>query len=231
MESSKVFAKKSKKIQNCRKAQNCSQKCPDLFWTCFVAFFFEKKLPRVPWSVGFWKIWKKNQNIFKIPKLTKSFSKVSKRVLNMLWGVFSEFFCRVFHAGLFRFSRLKNMRSVFWTWKIWIRFSGLKIWGRYTEQIQQKNEKKFKVLKLSKSFPSVLTCFGAFFGKKSFFPLFHGGLSLRKISKKSKKIQSSKNAFNRFPKCPNMFWTSFGAMFLKLFLPSVPRSAFEVFWT
>ena len=71
MESPKVFAKKSKKIQNCKKAQICSQNCPNLFWTCFVAFFSKVKLPRVPWRVGFWKISKKNQKIFKIPKVPK----------------------------------------------------------------------------------------------------------------------------------------------------------------
>ena len=56
-------------------------------------------------------------------------------------------------------------------------------------------------------------CFGAFFGKKSFFPLFHGGSSLRKISKKSKKFQSSKNAFNGFPKCPTCFEQALGQCF------------------
>ena len=73
--------------------------------------------------------------------------------------------------------------------------------------------------------------FWGFFGQKSFFPLFHGGSRLRKLSKKSKKFQISKYAFNGFPKCPNVFWTNFGAMFLKFSLPSVPRSAFQIFWT
>ena len=115
MESWKVFAKKSKKIQKCGKAQNCSQNCPNLLWISFVAFFPKEKLPRVPWRVGFWKISKKIKKFPKFHNWPKSFSKVSKRVLDMLWGNFSEFFCPVFHAGLFRFSGLKNKRPVFWT--------------------------------------------------------------------------------------------------------------------
>ena len=113
--SHRKLSKKSKKFQNCRNAQNRCQNCPNLFWTCFVAIFLKKKFSRVPWRVGFSKIFKIIKKISKFQNWPKSFSKVSKRVLNMLWGDFSEFLCPVFHAGLFRFSGLKDMRSVFWT--------------------------------------------------------------------------------------------------------------------
>ena len=39
--------------------------------------------------------------------------------------------------------------------------------------------------------------------EKTFCPVLHGGSSLRKFSKKSKKFQNSKNAQNRPQKCPN----------------------------
>ena len=212
------FRKKFKENSKLQKSPELFPKLSKLVLNMFCGIFFERKIAPCSMEGRVLKNFKKKiKKLSKFQNWPKSFSKVSKRVLNMLWGDFSEFFCRVFHAGLFRVSRLKNMRSVFWTEKIWIRFSGLKIWGRYMEQIQEKNQKNLKVLKLSKSFPSVQTCFGAFFGKKSFFPLFHGGSSLRKFSKKSKKFQISKNAFNGFPKCPNVFWTSFGAMFLNFF--------------
>ena len=58
------FRKKQKKIQNSENAQNRSQKCPNVFWTCFMA-------------------------------------------------IFPIFFCPAIHAGLFRFSGLENMSSVF----------------------------------------------------------------------------------------------------------------------
>ena len=87
--------------------------------TCFehVLWQFSRKkiLPSVPWRVGFSKIFKIIKKVSKFQNWPKSFSKVSKRILNMLWGDFSEFLCPVFHAGLFRFSGLKDMRSVFWT--------------------------------------------------------------------------------------------------------------------
>ena len=39
MESSKFLKKIKKKFQNSKSAQNCSQKCPNVFWTCFGAIF------------------------------------------------------------------------------------------------------------------------------------------------------------------------------------------------
>ena len=52
------------------------------------------------------------------------------------------------------------------------------------------------------------------FFEKFFCPVFHGGSSLRKISKN---FQNSKNAQNRSQKCPNVFWTCFGVIFWKIF--------------
>ena len=57
------------------------------------------------------------------------------------------------------------------------------------------------------------------------------GRAFENFQKNRKNFKISKIAFNGLPKCLNVFWTSFGAIFLKLFLPNVPRSAFQIFWT
>ena len=105
---------------------------------------------------------------------------------------------------------LKTMCSVFWTETIWNRFSGLKIRGRYSEKIQEKNQEGFKFLKLSKI---VLKCPNVFWGiffEKKFSPVFHGSSSLRKISK----IQKGPKSFTKLSKLAlNMFF--FGAFFPK----------------
>ena len=110
------FRKKIKENSKVRKSTELFPKLSKLVLNMFCGIFCERKI--APCSMEgrvFWKISKKIKKFSKFQKWPKSFSKVSKRVLNMLWGDFCELFCRVFHAGLFRFSRLKNMRSVFWT--------------------------------------------------------------------------------------------------------------------
>ena len=73
----------------------------------------------------------KYQKFFKIPKKPKSFPKVSKRVLNMFWGDFSE----------------KSF------------FAQCSLEGRVVENFQ-KNQKLFKIAKMPKIVPkSVQTCF------------------------------------------------------------------------
>ena len=70
--------------------------------------------------------------------------------------------------------------------KIWVQFSGLKIWGRDLENFFQKIQKIFKIPKKPKIVPkSVQTCFehvlGQFFRKK-ICPVFHGWSRLQKNS-------------------------------------------------
>ena len=43
------------------------------------------------------------------------------------------------------------------------------------------------------------------------------GRVFEKLQKKSKKFQNSKSAQSRFQKCPNVFWTCFGAIFPNFF--------------
>ncbi len=88
--------------------------------------------------------------------------------------------------------------------------------GRVFENFQE-NQKIFKNPKFPKIVPkSVQTCFehvlGCFFRKQNFCPVFHGGSSLRKFSKKSKtsKIQKSPKSFPKVSKrVLNMFWGVF----------------------
>ena len=105
---------------------------------------------------------------------------------------------------------LKNMCSVFWTKTIWIRFSGLKFRGRYLEKIQEKNQEGFKVLKLSKI---VLKCPNVFWGIFSKKKIPQCSMEVRVFEK----IQKCKKAQNRSQKYSNVFWTCFGAIFLKKF--------------
>ena len=113
--SHRKYLKKSTTFQNCRNAQNFCQNCPTCFEHVLWQFSRLKFCPVFHGGSGFSKVFKIIKKFSKFQNWPKSFSKVSKRVLNMLWGDFSEFFCRVFHAGLFRFSGIKDMRSVFWT--------------------------------------------------------------------------------------------------------------------
>ena len=63
----RVFEKiqnKSKNFQNSKNGQNCSQKRPNVFWTCFGLSFSKKNfLPSVPCRVESSKIFRKIENI------------------------------------------------------------------------------------------------------------------------------------------------------------------------
>ena len=63
----------------------------------------------------------------------------------------------------------------------------------------------------------VLNMFWGIFFRKIFCPVFHGGSSLRKFSKKSKIFQNSKQTQTRSHSCPNVFWTCFGVIISKNF--------------
>ena len=97
--------------------------------------------------------------------------------------------------------------------------------GRVFENFPKtKNFSKFQ--KCPKSFPKVskrvLKMFQGDFFEKTFRPVFHGGSSLRKFSKKSKNFQNSKHA----KIVPKSFQTCFedvlGWFFRKKNLPSFP---------
>ena len=118
-----------------------------------------------------------NQKILKIQKCPKPIPKVSKHVLNMFWGKLFE----------------KNLPSF--------------PWNVESSKILKKIKKIAKFQKCPKSFPKVskrvLNLFWAKFFEKFFCPVFRGGSSFRKFSKKN--FQNSKNAQKCSQKYPNVF--------------------------
>ena len=137
--------KKSKNFQNFKKNQNRSQKCPNVFWTCFWVIFSKFFLAQCSMEGRVFEMFSKNRKFFKSPKMPKIVPKLSKRVLNMFWGIFFvNYFCPVFHGG----SRLRNVFK------------------------KSKNFQKSKnAQNRSQKCPIVFwTCFGGSFFEKNFLP-------------------------------------------------------------
>ena len=201
--------------------------------TCFERvlgrIFAKKILTSVPWKVESSKIFKKITKISKFQKSPKSFPKVSKRVLNNFWGKFSEKFLPSFpwsveSSKLFKKNQKnfqnsnqkrtkpftkesKSVLNMFWG-KFFENFLTRVPWRLETSKFSKKS-KKSQYPKMPKIVPkSIQTCFervlGQFF-RKILCPVFHGVWSLQKFSKKSKKIQNSKNAQNRSQNYTNKF--------------------------
>ena len=144
----------------------------------------------------------KNQKILKIQKCPKSFPKKSKHVLNMFWGkLFEKFlpsfpwnveFSKIFKKKYFQNSKnaqkfSQNYPNVFegdfFRKKNYARCS---MEGRVFENFQFFFS---KIQKCPKSFPKaskrVLNVFWGKFFEKFFCPVFRGGSSFRKFSKKN----------------------------------------------
>ena len=239
--------KKTNNFQSSKKAEIRYQKCPNVFWTCFGANFLKIFMPSVPWRVESSKIFKNIKKISKFQKYPKSFPKVSKRVLNKFGANFSKNFCPVFHGvsslrnfseKLEKFSKFqpkmhktvpKRIQKCFEQVLLQIfrkNFAQFSKEGRVFEKFQ-KNQKKFKFPKMPKIVPkSIQTSservLGQFF-RKTFAQCSMEGRVFENFQKKTKNFQSSKKAENRYQKCPNVFWTCFGANFSKKnCYPSVP---------
>ena len=180
-------------------------------------------------------------------KRTKQFPRESKSVLNMFWGNFFEkFLSPVLHGGsrLRKFSKKSKKISKFQKCpksfpKVFKR--GLKqvlgqifrkIFDQFSMECRvfetfQKNQKKFKIPKRPKIVPkSIQTSSERVlrqFFSKNFCPVFHGGSSLRKFSKKNKDFSKFQKSRKSLPKVSkrvlNLFW---GKFFQKNFLPSLP---------
>ena len=99
-----------KKIKKRSKFEKCLKSFPSV-QTCLGAIFLEKFFCSL--FHGFNESFRKNQKKFKIPKMPEIDPKsVQTCFEHALWQFF-RFFCPVILAGLFRFSGLKNMSSVF----------------------------------------------------------------------------------------------------------------------
>ena len=184
----------------------------------------------------------KNQKIFKIPKIAKIISKRIQMCFERACfaaNFSNKNFCPVFHGGssLLNFEnsrkslKIPNMPKIFpkivqmcfehvlgrFFWEV---LAQLAMEGRVFENFQKEIiQKSKKAENCPQKCPNVFwTYFGANFSK-NFCPVFHGGSSFRKLSKKTKNFQSSKKAENRYQKYPNVFWTYFGVNFSKKFCP------------
>ena len=177
--------------------------------TCFehdLRRFCRIFLPSVPCR-AFQIIWTWNKE-FRLPKL-KNMSWVCRQ------NAQQSFFCITARVNVLnsisdlldwklwvQIPEFKNMSSVFRTCKTWVQFSGLKFWGRDIEKIKEKNQKSFKVPKMSKIVPkSVQTCFehvlGQIYRKIFFASCSPEGRVFENFQKNGKN--------SKFQKCPKSF--------------------------
>ena len=185
---------------------------PKSIQTCFRVIFSKKFLPSFPWKVESSKIFKKIKKVSNFLKCTKSFPKVSKRVLSMFWGKLFEKtlpsvpwrveFSKIFKKNIFKIPKMpkivaKSIQTCFervlgQTFrKIFAQFS---MEGRVFETFQR-NQKICKISKMPKIVPkSIQTCFERVLGQ-TFRKIFAQFSMERRVfenfQKKSKKFQSS----------------------------------------
>ena len=183
------FWKKTKNFQSSRKAENRHQKCPNVFWTCFGANFSKKTL--CPVFNGGSRLLKleKSRKSLKNPNMPKI---VPKSVQTCFEHVLGQIF-----------------------WKIFAQFS---VEGRVFKNFQKYSKKFSKFQKYPKSFPKVSrSVLGWFSRKKIYAQCSMEGQVFENFQKKI--IQKSKKSENCSQKCPNVFWTCFGAFFWKVSWP------------
>ena len=185
VEFSKIFKKIY--IQKSKKPGNCSQKCPNVFWTCFGANFLENFCPVFRGVSSLPKFSKK----LKKCQISKNVQNCSQKCPNVFWTCFGANFlensCPVFHGG----SSPLNFEN---------------------------SRKSLKNPKMSIIVPkSVEKCFRMIFSKKIYAQCSMEGRVFENFQKKI--IQKSKKAENCSQKCPNVFWTCFGAFSWKVSWP------------
>ena len=222
--------KNRKKSQYSEFALNRSQKCPNVFWTCFEVIFSKKKiLTSVPWRLETSKSWKK-------PKKTQ-YSEFalnrSQKCPKVFWGDFIEtFLCPVLHGGssirkfsIFFFqnskrteNRSQNYPNVFWTC-FGANFSKKKLtsvpWRLETSKSWKKPKKtQYSEFALNRSQKCPKTFWGDFF-EIILCPVLHGGSSFRNFSKKMfSKFQNWPKSFPKNSKpVLNVFWGKFFEIF------------------
>ena len=173
VESSNIFKKRSKLFQISKHAKKSFPKCPNVFWTCFGALFLKVYLPSV--SCGAFQIFWTESYEFRFPnlKIWVQFSGLKNKSSIFGHKTQQTSFLHSRHCQYtqfqFRFSGLKILNSDSRTRK-WVKFSGLKFWGRDVEKIEEKNQKNFKVPKMSKIVPKCPNVIWGNFFKKRVLP-------------------------------------------------------------
>ena len=174
-------------------------------------------MPSFPWNVESSNIFEKNQKIFKIPKMPiivpKSMQTCFEHVLGQTFRKnFAQFSmeCRVFEnfqkniSSKFQkcpkvFPKVSKRVLNMFCGKFFEKFyAQCSMEGRVLENFLE-NQKILKIQKCPKSFPKVCKHVLNLFWVKFFeffCPVFRGGSSFRKFSKK---------IFSKFQKCPKVF--------------------------
>ena len=170
VESSKC-SQKIKNFQNCKKAQSRSQKCPNVFWTCFGVIFSNFFCPVFHVGSSLRNDLKKSRNI----QNSKNAQNRSQKCPNLFWTIFEVIFSRNFFAQCSREGRVFEMFS--------------------------KNLETFKIPKTPKIVPkSVQKCFehvlGYIFWKNFSAQCSMEGWDFEMFSENQKILQNSKNAQN-----------------------------------
>ena len=170
---------------------------------------------------------------------------------NFFWTCFVAIFlkkeCPVFHGGSGLRKNLKKNQKILKIPKKPKTFPKVckhvlnMFWGNFFPQtfaqcsmegrVFKKFQKSKKAQKsFAKVFNHVLNMFWGDFFENVFCPVFHGGSGLRKFSKKSKKFKNPKKPKIVSKSVHTCFEHALGDVF-ENFLPSVPCSAFQIFWT
>ncbi len=236
------FQKNQKLFKNPKMPKIVPKSVQTCFEHVFGCFFRKKKLlPSVPWRVESSKSFKKIKKLSIFQKCSKSFPKVSKRVLNMFRGSFFEKFLlpsvpwTVESSKIFKkikkiskiqkcpksFSkvskRVLNMFScVFFPKKT---FAQCSMGGRVFENFQ-KSQKIFKIPKMPKIVPkSVQTgfehVFGVFFSRTKLLPSVAWRVDSSKFFKKIKKFSKIQKCPKSFPKVSKRVLNMFSGVFFE----------------
>ena len=91
------FSKRSKTIQNCKNAQNLSQKCPNVIWTCFGLIFSKKIFCPVFHGGSSLRKFSKKSKLFKNCKNARNRSQNGP---NVFWTSFGAIFPKKFFCSL-----------------------------------------------------------------------------------------------------------------------------------
>ena len=241
LETSKSW-KKPKKSQHSEIALNRSQKCPNVFWTCFEVIFSKKKiLTSVPWRLETSKSWKKSKK----SQYSEFALNRSQKCPNVFWTYFEEIFSKKkidqcsMEARDFKILKIVEKISKFQICPkslpklpncvlnmFWGSFSKKNLpsvpWRVETSKNFKKSLKSVKIPKMSKIVPkSFQKCFGVIFLKIFYAQCSMEGRVLENFQNKIfSKFQKNQKLLPKVSKpILNMFWANFSK---KKILPSVP---------
>ena len=237
------FQKKSKSFQNSKDAQKRSQKYPHVIWTCFGAFCSKNFCPVFHGGSSLLKL-ENSRKSLKNPNMPKIVPKnVQMCFEHVLWQFFSKIFlaqCSIEARDFENFQKsLRNVKlpkmskivpkSIQTCFEqvmglIFRKFLPSFPWSVESSKVFEKNQRISKIAKMPKIVPkSIQTCFEQVLGQifRKFLPSFPWSVESSEVFEKNQRISKipTKNAQNGSQKNPKVFWTCFGAIFLKKICP------------